>query len=183
MVSDPLWTSIRESFGRVVYTHKTHEKQIELLTRDLFVARWTEAILISLTAGGAIAVLFGTGFWFQLITALLASGATVVTIYQLSFDPYHLIHEHRKCARQLWLIREKYINLLVDLSNGALNEEEGRERRDLLLKELQQVYLDAPATSPKAYSIAQVALKMKEEMTFSDDEIDKFLPTPLRKSV
>jgi len=31
MASDTLLMSIRESFGRVVYTHKTHEKQIEIL--------------------------------------------------------------------------------------------------------------------------------------------------------
>jgi hypothetical protein len=181
MVSDTLLMSIRESFGRVVYTHKTHEKQIELLTRSLSIARWMEAILISLTAGGAITVLFGTGFWVQFITAILASAATTVTIYQLSFDPYHVIRDHRKCARHLWLIREKYINLLADLIDGAIDEEEGRGRRDGLLKELQQVYMDAPDTSAKAYSIAQVALKIKEEMTFSDEEIDKFLPKPLKK--
>jgi hypothetical protein len=181
MASETLLMSIRESFGRVVYTHKTHEKQIELLARNLTVARWTEAILISLTAGGAITVLFGTGFWFQLITAILASVATAVTIYQLSFDPDHVIQDHRKCARRLWLIREKYINLLADLTDGAIDEEEGRKRRDILLKELQEVYSDAPDTSPKAYSVARTALKIKEEMTFTDEEIDKFLPKPLRK--
>ena len=181
MVSDTLMTSIRESFGRVVYTHKTHEKQIELLARSLTIARWMEAILISLTAGGAISVLFGTGFWFKLITAILASGATAVTIYQLSFDPDHLIRDHRKCARRLWLIREKYINLLVDLTDGAIDEDEGRKHRDFLLKELQEVYLDAPDTSQKAYSFAQTALKINEELTFSDEEIDNFLPIPLKK--
>lgn len=181
MTSDALLLSIRQSFGRVVYTHKTHEKQIELLARSLTLAHWIEAILISLTAGGAITVLFGTGFWFQLTTAILASVATAVTIYQLSFDIDHVIRDHRKCARHLWFIREKYINLLVDLTDGAVDEEEGRKRRDLLLKELQEVYLDAPDTSPTAYSSAQTALKIKEEMTFSDEEIDKFLPKPVRR--
>ena len=180
MASETLLMSIRESFGRVVYTHKTYEKQIELLARNLSIARWTEAILISLTAGGAIAVLFGTGFWFQLITAILASFATAVTIYQLSFDPDHVMRDNRKCSRYLWTIREKYINLLADLTDGAIDDDEGRQRRDILLKELQEVYLDAPDTSPKAYSVAQTALKMNEEMTFSDEEIDKFLPKPLR---
>jgi len=181
MASDAFVMSVRESFGRVVYTHKTHEKQIELLTLNLTYARWAEAILISLTAGGAISVLFGTGFWFQLITAILASIATAVTIYQLSFNPDHLIRDHRKTARQLWIIREKYINLLADLTDEAINEEEGRNRRDMLINELKEIYLDAPDTTSKAYSIAQKALKIKEEMTFSDEEIDQFLPKALRK--
>jgi len=41
--------------------------------------------------------------------------------------------------------------------------------------------LEAPDTSSKAYSMAQGALKIKEEMSFTDDEIDQFLPKPLRK--
>lgn len=181
MVSEPLLTSIRESFGRVVYTHKTHEKQIELLVRNLTRARWLEAILISLTAGGAISVLFGTGFWFQLITAIFASAATAVTIYQLSFNPEHAIRDHRKSARLLWLIREKYINLIVDLTDGAIDEEGGRKQRDNLLKELQEIYLEAPDTTPKAYHFAQEALKRREEFSFQDKEIDEFLPKPLKK--
>lgn len=50
-----------------------------------------------------------------------------------------------------------------------------------ILKELQEIYLEAPDTSSKAYSMAQAALKIKEEMSFTDDEIDQFLPKPLRK--
>ena len=181
MASDTLLMSIRESFGRVVYTHKTHEKQIEILCYYEKTARWLEAVLISLTAGGAITLLFGQGFWLQLVTAILASAATMVTIYQLSFDPGRLIRDHRKCARRLWLIREKYINLLSDLIDEAIDGDKGRLQRDTILKELQEIYLEAPDTSSKAYSMAQGALKIKEEMSFTDDEIDQFLPKPLRK--
>lgn len=180
MASEVLITTIRESFGRLVYTHKTHEKQIEILTSNLTILRWSEVVLISLTAGGAISVLLGTGYWFQLVTAVLASLATAVTIYQMSFDPEHRIQDHRKAARRLWYVREKYINLLADLTDNVVEENEGRRRRDELVKEVQDIYLDAPDTSSKAYLTAQTALKLKEEMTFSDDEIDKFLPAPLR---
>ena len=182
MVSEPLLTSIRESFGRVVYTHKTHEKQIELLSSSLTVVRWTQACLIALTAGGAIAVVFGTGYAFQLATAVLASLATGVTVYQLSFDPSRAIEDHRMCARRLWLIREKYVNLLVDLTDGTISADDGRKCRDSLLKEMQDIYLDAPDTSSRAYAIAQRALKISEEMTFSDEEIDRFLPKPLKRT-
>lgn len=181
MLSESLITTIRESFGRLVYTHKTHEKQIEILTFNLTILRWSEVVLISLTAGGAISVLLGTGYWFQLVTAILASLATAVTIYQMSFDPEHRIQDHRKVARRLWYVREKYISLLTDLTDGVIEENEGRRRRDELLRETQEIYLDAPDTSAKAYLAAQTALKLKEEMSFSDDEIDKFLPAPLRR--
>ncbi|WP_416147011.1 hypothetical protein [Pseudomonas syringae] len=41
----------------------------------------------------------------------------------------------------------------------------------------------APQTDSKAYSSAQKALKDNEEYTFSDSEIDCFLPATLRKDV
>lgn len=175
-----LITSIRESFGRLVYTHKTHEKEIELLESSASCLKWVELALIAIAAGGAIGVLLGTGFCFQLVTAITATLATAVTLYQLSFDPDHAIREHRNSARQLWLIRERYINLLADIADAAISENEARQRRDDLLHDLHAVYRDAPSTTKKAYAIARRALKLREEMTFSDDEIDKFLPPALR---
>ncbi len=180
--SDALLSSIRESYGRLVYTHKTHEKEMEALVTASRRLKWAEPILIALAAGGAISVLLGTGFCFQLATTVLASPATAVTLYQLSFDPDHAIDEHRKCARQLWLIREQYVNLLADIAGGALDEPDPRQRRDNLLSQLHAVYRDAPATSRGAYLKAQSALKLHEEMTSEDAEIDRFLPSPLRKT-
>ena len=173
-------TSIRETFGRLVYTHKTHEKQVEMLITTSRGLRWAELLLIALAAGGAIGVLLGSGFPFQLATAILATLATAVTLYQLSFDPDRSIEDHRKSARRLWLIRERYINLLADIADGAIDEEEARHRRDNLLADLHAVYQDSPPTSRRAYAAAQTALKLHEEMTFSDGEIDQFLPASLR---
>lgn len=47
--------------------------------------------------------------------------------------------------------------------------------------ESQRVYSGVPSTNYKAYKKAQEALKQHEEMTFSNDEIDDFLPTELRR--
>ena len=50
-----------------------------------------------------------------------------------------------------------------------------------ITRELTAIYKFAPNTSPEAYELAKAALK-SGEFTFSDDEIDAFLPTNLRKS-
>jgi len=63
----------------------------------------------------------------------------------------------------------------------AAIDDKGRLQRDTILKELQEIYLEAPDASSKAYSMAQAALKIKEEMSFTDDEMDQLLPKPLRK--
>ena len=43
-------------------------------------------------------------------------------------------------------------------------------------------YHAAPHTTGQAYSAAQDALKNQEELTFSDAEIDAFLPGPLKRA-
>jgi hypothetical protein len=53
--------------------------------------------------------------------------------------------------------------------------------RDNLLEELHSVYSGAPGTTYQAYKKAQVALQQLEDMTFSDEEIDAFLPSELKK--
>jgi hypothetical protein len=50
----------------------------------------------------------------------------------------------------------------------------------MLTRELTAVYKFAPDTSPEAYAAAEKMLK-SGNFTFSDDEIDAFLPTELRK--
>ncbi|MFI2281095.1 SLATT domain-containing protein [Nocardia beijingensis] len=46
--ADPyLLVQVRESFGRVVYSHKTHEKQADICFRK---QRWQQAALVGLTA-------------------------------------------------------------------------------------------------------------------------------------
>ena len=56
-----------------------------------------------------------------------------------------------------------------------------QKERDCLLEELHAVYSGAPSTTYQAYKNAQEALKQLEDMTFSDEEIDAFLPKELKK--
>jgi len=56
-----------------------------------------------------------------------------------------------------------------------------QKERDRLLAELHSAYGGAPSTTVKAYREAQVALQKNEDMTFSEEEIDKLLPKELRR--
>ena len=55
-------------------------------------------------------------------------------------------------------------------------------QRDDLLEQLHAVYSGSPSTTFKAYKNAQEALKIREDLTFSDAEIDAFLPAELRRT-
>jgi len=55
-----------------------------------------------------------------------------------------------------------------------------REKRDNLQYELNQIYMSAPRTFKQAYEVARKGLKLNEELTFSEEELDKLLPEKLR---
>ena len=59
--------------------------------------------------------------------------------------------------------------------------EDIQEERDILMEELRSVYSGAPGTNSQAYRKAQKALQQYEEMTFSDEEINAFLPKEMRR--
>jgi hypothetical protein len=71
---------------------------------------------------------------------------------------------------------------LTDLHNDSITYEEAIKIRDRLQNETVTAFRSAPRTVSNAYALAQKALKKDEEFTFSDEEIDKFLPSTLRMS-
>ncbi len=93
-----------------------------------------------------------------------------------------IAQKHRNTANDLWSVRESYLSLLTDIPSSCIEFEDIRKRRDELQKELASIYQGSPATNSPAYKQSQEALQVNEELTFSDDEIDKLLPKSLRKT-
>lgn len=172
---------IRECLGRVVYTHKTHEKMADRCAARLQRLKICQIVISALTASGAlIAAILGPD-WAKIATAVLSLLALLLSGYMKGFDPGGTAQKHRDAAARIWPIRESYLSLLTDLKAGAINYDKAAERRDELQERLSIIYKAAPQTDAKAYAEAQKALKFNEEFTFSDDEIDCFLPSSLRR--
>ena len=92
-----------------------------------------------------------------------------------------LAEKHRQAASDLWLIREQYLSLIADLRGGTDELTSVRKQRDELLVDLHSAYTGAPSTNFKGYKQAQESLQAHEDMTFSDAEIDAFLPDELKR--
>ncbi len=170
----------RESFGRVVYTHKTHEKEAERFISSAIRTKWTNIVLIALTSGTLISTIITSQTLLAYISASLATITLAFTIFQLSFNPEEKAEKHRQTAKELWFLREKHANLIADILNNKIDSKIIISKRDELLEKLFIVYKFAPNTSSRAYKLARKALKIDEELTFSNDEIDQFLPEQLR---
>ncbi|WP_434043978.1 MULTISPECIES: SLATT domain-containing protein [Sorangium] len=173
---------IRQSYIGVVYTHKAHEKEADICTKTLRRLKFAQVATSAITATGAVVVILGDNYAAKVLTVLISLIAAIVSALARGMDPGGLAQEHRAAAASMWAIRQAYQSLLVDLRTRAISDAEARKRRDDLLKKEAAIYKRVPRTSPQAYTIAQDALKNKEEYTSSDAEIDTFLPTSLKKA-
>lgn len=177
-----LESQIRECFGRLVWTHTTHQKCIDLLgKKESSIKKWKIA-LNAISTTGLITYIISNQSWMPVISALLTAIALALEIYSLSYDMGKEKELHINLVNKLWNIREKYFSLLTDIKIRKLNVEEIIVRRDELQEELNKAYKNGPRTNSKAYKLASRGLKENEEMTLSDKEIDMFLPKDLRRT-
>lgn len=171
---------IRESFGRVVYTHKTHEKNAEIASGHAVTTKWINIGLTALTSGTLISTVITNQIILVYVSAFFSTLTLAFVIFQISFNPEKKAEKHRQVAKELWYVREKYVNLMADVINEKISDETVMSRRDALIKELNMIYKFAPITTAEAYEKARQALKINEELTFSEEEIDQFVPDALK---
>lgn len=171
---------IRECFGRVVYTHKTHERMADRSGKTLNHYKLAQIVLTALTSTGAVGVMVTSETWLEVATVIVSFLTLFVSTYLKNFDLGGTAQKHRDAAAKLWNVRECYLSLLTDLP--VLERSAAVERRDELQTMLAALYQSAPQTNDKAYGEAQKRLKEMEDMTFSADEIDCFLPLSLKRS-
>jgi hypothetical protein len=177
-----LEAQLRECFGRVVYSHKTHEKCADILLSRLSTIKVWQIALSAITTGGFLSTFFGSGEIGAGIGVVISTALLVLNAYTKNYDLGELAQKHRGAAADLWLIREQYLTLLTDLRGASQSLTEIMSARNTLLKDLHAVYTGAPSTTFQAYKKAQEALQRFEDLTFSDSEIDAFLPSELKKA-
>jgi hypothetical protein len=141
-----------------------------------------QIILSAVTTGGFVAAVFGAGKLGALAGIIVSTALLVLNAYTKNCDLGELAQKHKQAANDLWIVREKYLSLLVDLRMREKPLESLQRQRDELVEVLHKVYSGAPSTTVDAYRRAQDALKRLEDMTFTDEEIDVFLPQELKRA-
>ena len=101
----PLEDQIRECFGRVVYSHKTHQKMADDCAKTLRRLKLLQIWLSALTASGAVAAVLQSGSYAKWITAILSILGVALTSYMKGFDPGGSAQKPRDAAASLWPIR------------------------------------------------------------------------------
>lgn len=171
----------RDSYSGVVWSHKIQEKQSDIYAKQLKKMKTINIGAASLTSVGIIAMIFTDPLWLKLVSALVSFVSVYITAYLKSFDLQKLIASHKAIANKLIAVRDQYKVLLTEIRLQNDSVENLLIRYNELVKETDTIYLEAPSTTDEAVDRASEALKIKKDNTFSDEEIDSFLPISLRR--
>jgi hypothetical protein len=177
---------IRQSFASAVFTHKVQEVAAENREKNVFVIKAVNIILVSIVL---ILLIIQTAKPEVLLLSYIGAGITVAEviflIIQLTFSFEQRVVMHKNSALKYMGLRDVYRSLIADVMSGSVSSDQIISRRDLLQREYQIISDLAPQTGSKEYKEAQKRLNKRgevqgEEFTWSDDEIDWFLPENLR---
>lgn len=181
MINDTLDGQLREMYGRVAYTHKTHEKMADGYISRYKVIKRIEIALSAVSSGSLVLAALGDGKSGTIVGAVLSTVLLGLLLYFKEASLGEQAQKHTVTASRLWGVRERLLGVLVDLTRcGAVDV--AAAARDSINEELEEIYRGAPRTDGKAYAAAQKALKHQEELFFSDSELDHLLPKQLRKT-
>jgi hypothetical protein len=156
---------LRESYGRVVYSHKTHEKCADILLAHLSRIRVTQIILSAITTAGFVGAVFGAGEISAVVGLIISTILLALNSYTKDYDLGELAQKHktgRPCDEG-------------ETSRGVAGASGSTGRAPAY--DLSR----CPRDDGQAYRKAQTALQVNEDMTFTDDEIDAFLPAELKR--
>ncbi|PIQ91779.1 MAG: hypothetical protein COV70_02000 [Parcubacteria group bacterium CG11_big_fil_rev_8_21_14_0_20_39_22] len=179
---------VRQSFANTVFTHKVQEVAAEnagvlalrVKIANISIVSFALLMLILQVANPSNLV-------FSYLGSGIAAGEIIFLIVQLTFNFEQIALAHKNSALKYMQLRDKYRGLIVDIMNEQISQNIIADRRNSLQAEYQVISDLAPQTGTKEYAEAQRRLHTAgasggEHYTWSDAEIDQFLPQNLRLS-
>jgi len=180
---------VRQSFAQTVFTHQVQENASSNKRKKVVGIKVLNICLVGIIL---VILVLQTQFPEFLIFAYIGAGITIAEIIfliiQLTFDFEGQSLLHKNSALKYMGLRDKYRLLITDIMNETGSKRELITRRNSLQDEYQAISDLAPPTTNVEFEQAQKALNKKgvvggEQFTWSDAEIDHFLPESLRIKV
>lgn len=171
---------VRQTFMSVTWSHKIQEKQAEICYNRYKFLEFIRIVCSALTTVGIFSLIFSDKLIVKIISTILSLIITFISMMFKSFNLQEMSGKHKTTANKLIIMRDKLRTLLVEIYLDMEDEAALLSNYKELQKELHEIYKEASNTTEKAVNEARVALEIKEDNKFSDEEIDKNLPKNLR---
>lgn len=177
-----LLDEVRQIFASVVWTHKIQEKQADIYATQYKILNTINIITSTATSCGIITTIFFNEFIAKFVTACISFVALSTTAYLKIFDLKNMENNHRIAANKFVIIRNQLLHIIAEL-HMCNDINIIKYKYEHIIKDLDNVFLSSPSTTSKAVDVATEALNKKNEYTYTNDEIDHFLPFNLKGGI
>jgi hypothetical protein len=177
-----LESQLRQIFASVVWSHKIQEKQADIYLSRYNFLEFLRILLAALTSSGIFAVVFIDNFYLKLVTAIVSAISLFITTYFKSYDLKSLQKQHKKSALEWLELRENIMTVLCDISLNKYSEDELIKKRDEFFKKKIEIAKETLDPEEEAVNQASKNLKNRQDNTYTDEEIDSYLPQLARKN-
>lgn len=173
--------SARNTFGRVMWSHKIQEKQSDIQASWALMMTCISITLSAATSVGLLSIIFVDRFWLKLASTLASFVSTAVIGLSKELDLRDRIKTHRTAAVEYLAVKDRLQNLLMKIRLRTDSLERLEEEYFWLSETVNDINVRAPQTTDRAVRRASRALKVKSDDNITDREIDNGLPPLLRK--
>ena len=170
-----LYRLIQERYAKVIWTHKIQLCQAAIHYKKNKCRNRTLAFLSCAVSAAAITNVLK---WLSedVMVPVLAVLTLILTFFTIMYKSDNLVKaasENEHFAATMHDLRNRYESLLTDIKSGQLTKEQIVARRDALEHEEDLLYSGiVPATSREAIDAASKELKINQDSTTSDKEIE-----------
>jgi hypothetical protein len=131
---------VRLNLTRTGENYTVHARAAERLARMTAWTRIGVLILLVAAAGSSVVSLIEGPRPFQIAAVIAASLAFAGYAVYVGWGFEGRVAAHRLCARNLWLVCERYRSLLTEIRDGLLDRDAIIRRRDELAVETHHAY-------------------------------------------
>jgi predicted tellurium resistance membrane protein TerC len=191
-MNEKLLASVRFYFAQSVFNSRCHFIAMDRLGKkekrlSIFIGIVSAITIISL-----VLQIFGLEKNYQKIINIATSIGLLTTAVSLIFEMFNKddrikeIFQHKIYAEKYKTLRDEYMSLIEEIMSNSTSEDKLRNKRDKFQNHYSSIGEFAPSIEIIDYEQARIGLGIskynKEEFTWSDPEIDKFLPKQLHIS-
>lgn len=178
-----LLDEVRQNFASAVWTHKIQEKQADIYHEKYKKLETINIVIAALTSCGIVSTIFCDSIWTKIIAAIFSFITVSITAYFKSFNIKGMEKQNKEYANKFLVIRNRLLHVIFDIYMREKSIEDINSIYVGIMDELNELYISSPSTTQKAVERATEALNVNKEYTYTDEEIDNFLPPMFRGKV
>lgn len=182
-INNNLWI-VRQQFAQCVFNHKVQESACERNEKSSNkIVVWNIVILVIVLGLLIIQLIYPDKSWISYLSAGVTAWEIIFLVIQLTFSFQEKSINHKNSALQYMGLRDEYKNFIVDIIDSSMTYELINQKRDQLQNKYQLISELSWQSKYIDYLRAQVKLfwdnRSGEEFTWSNNEINQFLPASL----